>query len=57
MDATDVAVITTFGPHTLRRFSVWTDELPVSDIAADGAGKVDVEALAATAPERKRIVG
>ena len=57
LDATDVAVITTFGPHELRRFTVWTDELPVSDIAAEGTGRIGVEALAATSRERQRIVG
>jgi transglutaminase-like putative cysteine protease len=57
LDATDVAVITTFGPHELRRFTVWTDELPVSDIAARGDAPVDVEALAGSLPERRRIVG
>ncbi len=27
-DATDVALTTSFGPNTLERFRVWTDELP-----------------------------
>ena len=27
-DAADVAIATTFGPNTLERFTVWTDELP-----------------------------
>jgi transglutaminase-like putative cysteine protease len=27
-DAVDVALTTTFGKHTLRKFQVWTDELP-----------------------------
>ena len=57
MDATDVAVITTFGPHLLRRFTVWTDELPVPDIAMEGGFRIDADSLAATSPERRRIVG
>jgi transglutaminase-like putative cysteine protease len=31
-DACDVAIATTFGPSTLERFTVWTDEDPVSEI-------------------------
>ena len=31
-DACDVAIATTFGPNTLERFTVWTDENPVSGI-------------------------
>jgi len=31
-DACDVAIATTFGPNTLERFTVWTDENPVSEI-------------------------
>jgi len=27
-DATDVAIVNTFGPHRLAHFEVWTDELP-----------------------------
>lgn len=27
-DAADVAITTSFGTHTLRKFTVWTDELP-----------------------------
>jgi transglutaminase-like putative cysteine protease len=27
-DACDVAIATTFGPNTLERFEVWTDEIP-----------------------------
>ncbi len=27
-DASDVAITTTFGPNTLERFSVWTDQIP-----------------------------
>lgn len=27
-DAADVAMITSFGPHTIERFEVWADELP-----------------------------
>jgi transglutaminase-like putative cysteine protease len=27
-DASDVAIVTTFGPNTLSNFRVWTDELP-----------------------------
>jgi transglutaminase-like putative cysteine protease len=30
-DAADVAITTSFGPHTLRKFTVWTDELPAAD--------------------------
>jgi transglutaminase-like putative cysteine protease len=30
-DASDVAIATTFGPNTLERFTVWTDEIPVAD--------------------------
>jgi transglutaminase-like putative cysteine protease len=30
-DACDVAIATTFGPNTLERFTVWTDENPVSE--------------------------
>jgi transglutaminase-like putative cysteine protease len=33
-DASDVAIATTFGPNTLERFTVWTDEIPA------GAGTV-----------------
>jgi transglutaminase-like putative cysteine protease len=29
-DASDVAIATTFGPNTLERFTVWTDEDPVA---------------------------
>jgi transglutaminase-like putative cysteine protease len=29
-DASDVAIVTTFGPNTLERFTVWTDEVPES---------------------------
>jgi len=32
-DASDVAIATTFGPNTLERFRVWTDEIPVSAAA------------------------
>jgi hypothetical protein len=31
-DASDVAIVTTFGPNTLESFKVWTDEIP--EIAA-----------------------
>jgi hypothetical protein len=30
-DAADVAISTTFGFNTLRKFTVWTDELPAAD--------------------------
>ena len=30
-DACDVAIATTFGPNTLERFTVWTDEKPVEE--------------------------
>jgi transglutaminase-like putative cysteine protease len=29
-DAADVAMVTTFGPNTLREFRVWTDEVPAA---------------------------
>jgi transglutaminase-like putative cysteine protease len=32
-DASDVAIATTFGPNTLESFRVWTDEIPVTEIA------------------------
>ena len=32
-DASDVAIATTFGPNTLERFTVWTDEIPQGDVA------------------------
>jgi len=32
-DASDVAIATTFGPNTLERFRVWTDEIPAGGIA------------------------
>ncbi len=32
-DASDVAIATTFGPNTLERFTVWTDELPAGEDA------------------------
>jgi hypothetical protein len=28
-DASDVAIVTTFGPNMLESFKVWTDEIPV----------------------------
>jgi transglutaminase-like putative cysteine protease len=38
-DATDVAIATTFGPSTLERFTVWTDEVEYSSAAgAQGGG-------------------
>ena len=37
-DASDVAIATTFGPNTLVRFRVWTDEIPVNDAVAAAAG-------------------
>jgi transglutaminase-like putative cysteine protease len=33
-DAVDVALTTTFGKHVLRKFEVWTDELPMMPQAA-----------------------
>ncbi|MEQ1757268.1 MAG: transglutaminase family protein [Vicinamibacterales bacterium] len=33
-DAADVAIATTFGPNTLERFTVWTDPIPATEIAA-----------------------
>jgi transglutaminase-like putative cysteine protease len=35
-DATDVALINTFGPHTLGTFKIWTDEVFVPNLAATG---------------------
>jgi len=32
-DACDVAIATTFGPNTLEKFTVWTDEIPVGQSA------------------------
>ena len=32
-DASDVAIVTTFGPNTLERFTVWADEIPESERA------------------------
>jgi transglutaminase-like putative cysteine protease len=32
-DASDVAIVTTFGPNTLERFTVWTDEIPEGEMA------------------------
>jgi transglutaminase-like putative cysteine protease len=37
-DASDVAIATTFGPNTLVRFRVWTDEIPVNAAVAAVAG-------------------
>jgi transglutaminase-like putative cysteine protease len=37
-DASDVAIATTFGPNTLVRFRVWTDEIPVNAALAAVAG-------------------
>ncbi len=31
-DATDVAIVTTFGPNTLENFKVWTDEISEDEI-------------------------
>ena len=31
-DACDVAIATTFGPHTLESFKVWTDEVPAAEM-------------------------
>ena len=30
-DACDVALVSTFGPNTLQRFTVWADEVPVTE--------------------------
>ena len=32
-DASDVAIVTTFGPNTLERFTVWADEIPEGERA------------------------
>jgi hypothetical protein len=32
-DASDVAIATTFGPNTLERFTVWTEEITGSAVA------------------------
>jgi transglutaminase-like putative cysteine protease len=37
-DAVDVALTTTFGKHILRKFQVWTDELPAIPQALAAAG-------------------
>ena len=37
-DAADVAIATTFGPATLERFTVWTDEVEENFAAASGKG-------------------
>ncbi len=37
-DAADVAITTTFGPATLERFEVWTDEVEENFAAASGKG-------------------
>jgi transglutaminase-like putative cysteine protease len=37
-DAADVAITTTFGPATLERFTVWTDEVQENVAAASGKG-------------------
>jgi len=37
-DAADVAITTTFGPATLERFEVWTDEVEENLAAASGKG-------------------
>lgn len=31
-DAADVAIVTTFGPNSLQRFTVWTDQVPEADM-------------------------
>jgi len=36
-DASDVAIVTTFGPNTLERFTVWTDQIPENDIVRAGS--------------------
>jgi transglutaminase-like putative cysteine protease len=33
-DATDVALINSFGPHTLKLFKIWTDEAAVPALQA-----------------------
>jgi transglutaminase-like putative cysteine protease len=33
-DATDVALINSFGPHVLKLFKIWTDEMPVPALQA-----------------------
>jgi hypothetical protein len=35
-DAIDVAITTTFGPNTLGRFKVWTDEVKEPGATAPG---------------------
>jgi hypothetical protein len=30
-DACDVALVSTFGPNTLQRFTVWADEVPLHE--------------------------
>ena len=37
-DASDVAIVTTFGPATLEKFTVWTDEVEENFAAVSGKG-------------------
>ncbi|MDB5396555.1 MAG: hypothetical protein JWM91_4061, partial [Rhodospirillales bacterium] len=35
-DAADVAIATTFGPNTLEKFTVWTDDVAEDAVALTG---------------------
>jgi transglutaminase-like putative cysteine protease len=37
-DACDVALVSSFGPHTLQRFTVWADEVPTTGALNAGPG-------------------
>jgi transglutaminase-like putative cysteine protease len=49
-DATDVAMITSFGAHQLKLFRVWADQLD------DGLGETEVLALLETRPDAAPLV-
>ena len=38
-DAVDVALTTTFGPTTLEKFVVWTDEVPDLEVGGELKGR------------------
>ncbi|MCK0195676.1 transglutaminase family protein [Ancylobacter sp. 6x-1] len=42
-DAADVAIVSTFGPHFLSHFQVWTDELGENDAAGDAPAALAAE--------------
>ncbi len=37
-DAADVAIATTFGPNTLEKFTVWTDDIELDAVQTNSAG-------------------